>query len=346
MWTWSDPFNGGIGPVGPAGPAGPGGAPGAAGATILSGVVAPTVEGVDGDFYIDTVTDMFYGPKAGGVWPAGVDLDGAAGAPGSTVLNGVVAPTVEGVDGDFYLDTVTSTMYGPKAGGVWPAGVVLVGPVGPAGVGTVSTITEQYAAYRKGSNFALNDPISIDGAAYLAGTAFAIGVDLAASLVNAAVALDAILPALGFRATVAPIGGVDNLILSRPWSAVGVPLLSGITAGLDDAWNVGNLRNGGDVGGAAVKIGMSINVITAQDIINGQLAILVGPESTWNGGDQVSIIGITVNDVHGVPQSSAGYLPGGPFSRTLDGVPYVWCFLDISIGAAAGDKVVVVFASM
>jgi hypothetical protein len=59
--------------VGEAGPAGDDGR------TILSGEVAPTTEGEDGDFYIDTVTDMLYGPKDAGSWPAGVSLVGPAG---------------------------------------------------------------------------------------------------------------------------------------------------------------------------------------------------------------------------------------------------------------------------
>ena len=44
----------------------------------------------------------------------------------ATILNGTVAPTTEGSDGDFYIDTVTTTLYGPKAT-TWPAGVTLVG---------------------------------------------------------------------------------------------------------------------------------------------------------------------------------------------------------------------------
>lgn len=60
--------------------------------------------------------------------------DGAAGSPGSTgsagtdgktILNGTAAPTTEGVNGDFYLRTTTNVLYGPKAAGVWPAGVPL-----------------------------------------------------------------------------------------------------------------------------------------------------------------------------------------------------------------------------
>ena len=186
------------GPTGPTGPSGaastvPGatGASGAAGYAVLSGVVAPTAEGVNGDFFIDTATSTIYGPKAAGSWPSGVLLvgptgptgaastvpgptgptgaastvagptgptgaastvpgptgptgpsgaastvpgaTGASGAAGYAVLSGVVAPTAEGVNGDFFIDTATSTIYGPKAAGSWPSGVLLVGPTGPTG---------------------------------------------------------------------------------------------------------------------------------------------------------------------------------------------------------------------
>jgi hypothetical protein len=69
-------------PVAVAGPPGGPGSNGTNGNTILSGTAEPTTEGEDGDFYIRTTTSFFYGPKAGGVWPAGVSLVGAPGAPG------------------------------------------------------------------------------------------------------------------------------------------------------------------------------------------------------------------------------------------------------------------------
>jgi hypothetical protein len=57
------------------------------------------------------------------------------------VLNGTGAPaSTLGSDGDFYIDTAADVLYGPKAGGAWPAtGTSLVGnpgatgPAGPAG---------------------------------------------------------------------------------------------------------------------------------------------------------------------------------------------------------------------
>ncbi|WP_165500356.1 hypothetical protein [Pedobacter psychroterrae] len=67
---------------------------------------------------------------AGQVGPAG-----AAGADGSKILTGAGAPAAAtGANGDFYFDSTAKSLYGPKAGGAWPAtGVVLSGPAGAAG---------------------------------------------------------------------------------------------------------------------------------------------------------------------------------------------------------------------
>ena len=60
------------------------------------------------------------------------------GADGTTLRYGSGAPGGGvGNDGDFYIDTVAYLIYGPKAGGVWPAGVSLVGPAG-SGAGDVA----------------------------------------------------------------------------------------------------------------------------------------------------------------------------------------------------------------
>lgn len=90
--------NGKDGAPGPAGPAGPAGAKGDTGAAGTNGT--------DG-------------------------TNGTNGTNGKTVLNGVVPPTGSvGTDGDFYIDTTASMIYGPKASGTWPAGVDLKGDEG------------------------------------------------------------------------------------------------------------------------------------------------------------------------------------------------------------------------
>ena len=101
------------GPQGETGPAGPTGATGAIGP---QGPQGP--QGIQG--------------------PAGTDgIDGLDGTDGRTILSGVVDPTTEGVDGDFYLNTATSVLFGPK-NVTWPTGVSLVGPDG-TGIPTISS---------------------------------------------------------------------------------------------------------------------------------------------------------------------------------------------------------------
>lgn len=58
---------------------------------------------------------------------------GPAGADGNTIIYGTAAPTTEGKNGDLYFRTDTNFIYGPKAAGVWPSGVSLVGPQGVKG---------------------------------------------------------------------------------------------------------------------------------------------------------------------------------------------------------------------
>ncbi|MBF6596587.1 MAG: collagen-like protein [Thermaceae bacterium] len=70
---------------------------------------------------------------AGTVGPQGPKGD--PGTNGNTVLSGSGAPTASlGANGDFYLDSAASVLYGPKANNVWPAsGTSLKGPQGNTG---------------------------------------------------------------------------------------------------------------------------------------------------------------------------------------------------------------------
>jgi hypothetical protein len=117
--------------------------------------------GSNGDFYINTSASTLYGPKTLGSWGDPTSLVGETGATGSqgeqgetgaqgpqgetgaagndgadgrTILSGAVAPTTEGEDGDFYLDTATNELYGPKTAGDWGIPVSLVGPEGDQGI--------------------------------------------------------------------------------------------------------------------------------------------------------------------------------------------------------------------
>jgi hypothetical protein len=120
--------------LGPQGLKGDAGAAGAAGAPGAPGV--PGKDGANGAPGAPGAPGAAGAPGAPGV--PGKDgangapgKDGAPGANGNTVLNGVGAPaSTLGANGDFYLDTSAHVIYGPKATGVWPAGVSLIGPAG------------------------------------------------------------------------------------------------------------------------------------------------------------------------------------------------------------------------
>ena len=67
------------------------------------------------------------------IGPAGSNgLDGLSGQDGRTIFNGDDDPlSTEGQDGDFYINTSSSNLFGPKKDGVWPIGVSLFGTQGP-----------------------------------------------------------------------------------------------------------------------------------------------------------------------------------------------------------------------
>jgi hypothetical protein len=109
--------------------------------TILNGKGAPKNSlGINGDFYIDVRSLLFYGPKSRGKWPAPQNLQGPTGSPGSDGKNGV--------DGKSSALSTVSAATGPKGdqgekgdkgekgdpgapGAAGPSGGA--GPIGPAG---------------------------------------------------------------------------------------------------------------------------------------------------------------------------------------------------------------------
>ncbi|MFN5629972.1 MAG: hypothetical protein ACK48W_11880, partial [Bacteroidota bacterium] len=120
------------GSTGATGPQGPSGAQGATGAT---GPQGPT--GLTGPTGPPGATGLT-GPQgpAGATGAQGLQgVAGTNGIDGKTVLNGTTNPTaLIGNNGDFYINTTSNTIFGPKASGAWPAnGVSLVGPQGATG---------------------------------------------------------------------------------------------------------------------------------------------------------------------------------------------------------------------
>ncbi len=77
---WGTPTN----LKGATGATGAAGANGVAGSKIYSGSGVPSATlGADGDYYLDATNYLFYGPKAGGAWPAPINLKGPQGPPGT-----------------------------------------------------------------------------------------------------------------------------------------------------------------------------------------------------------------------------------------------------------------------
>lgn len=105
------------------------------GTTILSGSGIPSnTIGKEGDFFIDTIGHVLWGPKNTASWGAGMALVGPQGLPGKSTLNGSGAPgTGTGSVGDFYIDVTAKTLYGPKTATGWGAPTSLIGPAGATG---------------------------------------------------------------------------------------------------------------------------------------------------------------------------------------------------------------------
>lgn len=110
-------------------------------------IAGPVVLCVPGDFVtidqpLNSLTDMTIYNVVIEAWSStnsggggAVGPTGPAGADGNTVIPGSGIPSnAAGLNGNFYLDYTNSVLYGPKATGVWPTGVSLIGPAGPAGV--------------------------------------------------------------------------------------------------------------------------------------------------------------------------------------------------------------------
>jgi hypothetical protein len=56
-------------------------------------------------------------------------IQGPSGVDGKSLLNGTIDPTsLDGTDGDFWINTTSWKIFGPKTVGVWPVGVQLTAP--------------------------------------------------------------------------------------------------------------------------------------------------------------------------------------------------------------------------
>lgn len=107
--------------------------------TLLNGLGAPSASlGINGDFYIDTLSMNIYGPKKKNAWPVPKSLVGPQGIAGAAGIAGKQG--VNGKDGKDGKDGVSGKdgergAVGSSSGGTGVAGPV--GPAGPAGVAGV-----------------------------------------------------------------------------------------------------------------------------------------------------------------------------------------------------------------
>ena len=95
--------------------------------TILSGAGVPSAKlGLNGDFYVDTKSMNFYGPKKNNRWPLPISLKGTTGSVGPS--------GVDGKNGSTANATAGSAGATGSAGSQGPAGSTgLAGSTGPAG---------------------------------------------------------------------------------------------------------------------------------------------------------------------------------------------------------------------
>lgn len=100
-------------------------------------------------------------------------LVGSVGGGSSrTILNGVAAPTSgDGIDGDFWIDTVGLDIYGPKTAGAWGSGTSLQGDTGAAGGAGISW----EGAWVTATAYAINDAVGSDSASYICTVAHTSG---------------------------------------------------------------------------------------------------------------------------------------------------------------------------
>lgn len=97
------------------------------GAAVLTGEAAPTdKEGEDGDIYLNFGTQQIFVKKAG-TWEGPFTLKGESGTVGTKILKGIGAPSITiGKEGDYYIDSETAIIYGPKTKDFWGSAIDLI----------------------------------------------------------------------------------------------------------------------------------------------------------------------------------------------------------------------------
>jgi len=219
-WIASAPTAGGS--QGPQGPPGPQGATGA------TGLIGPQ------------------GPPG----PAGPQ--GVAGA-GKNILNGASNPTASiGVDGDFYIDTATTTIYGPRIAGNWPRGVPLRGPLGATGPQGATGATGPQGPQGATGAAGAQGPTGATGAGYIATSTTSLTV-VTGSTTFATQAGRAYSAGARARASSAADGTnyMEGLVTSYSGTSLVIDVDTAVGTGTHADWDInlaGNVGAAGDTG--------------------------------------------------------------------------------------------------
>lgn len=153
---------------------------------------------------------------------------------GSGILSGAVDPTTEGNDGDWYINTTSNTIFGPKASGTWSAGVSLVGPTGATGAdgnvdayygaslsttlgSTLGTSTSTFAT--KGNRLIVSNPGRIDSLTFNieaggVGGAYEIVIGKLSDMTSGATLSDV------YKQAVTPAAVTETHTLTTPYNVV------------------------------------------------------------------------------------------------------------------------------
>jgi hypothetical protein len=155
---------------------GPPGPPGRTGLWLTGTVPPVTAQGQDGDMYLNSATGDVYGPKTSSVWGGIVaNIKGPTGATGATgyspvyiVAAGVPAPAT-GNNGDMYINSTTSDLYGPKTAGAWGSiKANLKGNTGNTGAqGPPGVAYTPRGAWSSATTYAQGDMVSDANVAYI-----------------------------------------------------------------------------------------------------------------------------------------------------------------------------------
>lgn len=129
---------------------------GSDGNTVLNGVGTPSNSlGVNGDFYIDTLTYNIYGPKTAGSWGSPATLRGANGTNGTNGTDGL-----DGVKGDSGIDGVNAYIYIAYADDSTGTGYTLVSSNDPTATLNSFNSSKEWIAVLT-SNIALGSSITV-----------------------------------------------------------------------------------------------------------------------------------------------------------------------------------------